>query len=114
MLEYALFEAEKRGMEGKVPFSLTPAQIKILNDKGKIAQDAFNDLTKNMDVITNRLTSALNQFQNAMAKVGLVKLKTMHGELAALHDLLPSEQRLRLQNAVKDFEERIVETDNKH
>jgi len=111
MLEYLLFEAEKRGMNGKLPFSLTPAQIKILSDKGKVAQDAFNSLAKNINTITNRLVSALNNFQNEMAKIKLVNLKTIHGDIAAIHDMLPPEKRKILQEAVKGFEQRTGKTD---
>lgn len=87
LLEYVLFQAEKRGTDGKMPFSLTPVEMNQLKKSGEKAQQAFNELCSQMQVITNRLNSILNRFHASMGECGVIKEQTKHGPVYLLKEL---------------------------
>jgi len=87
LMEYAIFQAEKRALDGKMPFSMTPAEINQLKTAGVKAQQAFNELCSAMGTITNRLESTLNRFHASMAECGVIKEQTRHGPVYLIKDL---------------------------
>ena len=87
LIEYVLIEAEKRGMDGKLPFSMTPAEINQLQQAGKRAQEAFDELNSQMEVVTKRLTSTLNRFHASMAECGVIKEQTKYGPIYLIKKL---------------------------
>jgi len=87
LLEHVLFNAEKRGMGGKLPFAMTPVEINKLRVAGEKAQQAFMELCSQMQVVTNRLTSTLNRFHASMAECGVIKEQTKHGPVYLLKEL---------------------------
>lgn len=86
LLEYVLYEAEKRG-KGPMPFSMTPAEIHRLKQRGDRAAQAFNELCSQMNVITNRLESTLRRFHASMAECGVIKEQTKHGPVYLIKEL---------------------------
>ncbi len=87
LIEYVLTEAEKRGMDGKLPFAMRPIEIYKLEQSGKQAQEAFGELTSQMEVVIKRLTSTLNRFHASMAECGVIKEQMKHGPVYLIKKL---------------------------